>query len=158
MGNSRIQPKMIKLKNIQGRQRWNQTHANQIFNLKPQLLRVENEKTKKKSEDEAKTPAKNNTAIKNHKRLIRFKIEAVVKKPNHSASQEWKFPARRKGNITKVFKPSNSVTSTNAGKLEDYRHLRLGKDSNSFANELGCLTQGILDIEGTNYMRFINHN
>ena len=118
---------------------------------------MENEKTKKKSEDEAKTPAKNNTAIKNHKRLIRFKIEAVVKKPNHSASQECKFPARRKGNITKVFKPSNSVTSTNAGKLEDYRHLRLGKDSNSFANELGCLTQGILDIEGTNYTRFINN-
>ena len=89
-------------------------------------------------------------------------MESVVKDPNHSTSQYHKHPTRSKGAATNIDKLINSVLNTDTGKLEEYRHLNLVKGwkiwTNSFANELGLLTQGIPDIEVTNCINVMYHS
>ena len=54
------------------------------------------------------------------------------------------------------------MLNIDSGNLKEHRCLRVGKDKNawinSFANELGRLTQGIQDFQGTNFMTFIHHS
>ena len=50
--------------------------------------------------------------------------------------------------------PINAVMCPETGKSQDYRHLIKGPDkpkwTKAMTNEIGCLFQGIRDIEGTN--------
>ena len=78
----------------------------------------------------------------------RSTAEVLAVKPN----QDFKHPKRNKVRNTNTIL-SNTVLSIESGKLEEDRCLRIGKDKkdwiNSFVNELGLLTQGIRDVQGT---------
>ena len=101
------------------------------------------ETTKETHADAKEEPAPMNKALQQHNHPIRSKIETVVENTSNITSQEHNHPARIKGK-SKIKNLSNSVLNTDTGKLEECKHLRLGKDkkiwTNSFSNELQRLT------------------
>ena len=127
----------------------------------PQLLRVLNETPKESHVHAKKEPYPKRATNQQHDCPTRFKIESAIEKTSSSTSQEHKHPARLKGK-SKTDNLSNAVLSADTEKLEELMHLHLGKDektwTNSFFNELGGLTQGVRENEGTDCMKIINHS
>ena len=104
------------------------SNVNQTFKTKTQLLRILNEKPKKKSTYETETPTQNNNSTQYNEHLTRFRIEKWLKIPTAALSKSTKNPARRKGNVTNSDNLSNAVLSTEIGNLENNMKLSLGKE------------------------------
>ena len=83
---------------------------------------------KKISESEEKIVASKKSATQQHEHSARAKVEAAVEKPR-AESREHDYlirskPSASRGNLNSL------VLSMNSGKLEDHRHLHIGKDKN----------------------------